>query len=118
LQLRLNKKLNLARFNKELQDLKTKLAELNQAVANTTEIFQKQTGKLQELTQRRNRLSQEYEEARQQWLDGSDIVHRATSKLEALTSLKNEHTGFYQGVRAVLQQRERFPGLVGPVADV
>ena len=117
-QQRLKVELNLARFNKELQELQTKLAELNQAVANTTEIFQKQTGKLQELTQRRNRLSQEYEEARQQWLDGSDIVHRATSKLEALTSLKNEHTGFYQGVRAVLQQRERFPGLVGPVADV
>lgn len=117
-QQRLKVEMNLARFNKELQELEAKLTEFKKDVESATKIFQQQSDQLQTLAQKRNQLSQQYDEARQQWLDGSDIVHRATSKLEALTSLKNEHTGFYQGVRAVLQQKDQFPGLIGPVADV
>ncbi len=32
--------------------------------------------------------------------------------------MKNEYTGFYQGVRAVLQQKAQFRGIVGPVSEV
>lgn len=74
--------------------------------------------RIKELTIQQDQLRTDYEQQRQQWLDGSNVAHRVESKLEALTNLKNEHTGFYQGVRSVLKQKSKFKGIVGPVAEI
>jgi chromosome segregation protein len=86
----------------------------------TTVATQKQTFEksVDQLTKQRDQLRAQYDQERQQWLDGTNVAHRAESKLEVLTNLKNEYTGFFQGVRAVVQQKTQFSGIVGPVSDV
>ncbi|KRN95249.1 chromosome segregation protein SMC [Pediococcus stilesii] len=81
-------------------------------------VIKQRATRIKELTIQQDQLRTDYEQQRQQWLDGSNVAHRVESKLEALTNLKNEHTGFYQGVRSVLKQKSKFKGIVGPVAEI
>ncbi|TLQ04612.1 chromosome segregation protein SMC [Pediococcus stilesii] len=81
-------------------------------------VIKQRATRIKELTIQQDQSRTDYEQQRQQWLDGSNVAHRVESKLEALTNLKNEHTGFYQGVRSVLKQKSKFKGIVGPVAEI
>lgn len=99
----------------ERQDSKDRLKKTLDEVESNVD---HQQATVTKLTNKRDQLRLKYDEQRQQWLDGSNVAHRVESKLEALSNLKNEYTGFYQGVRAVLQQKENFDGIVGSVSEV
>ncbi|MBF7123029.1 chromosome segregation protein SMC [Pediococcus pentosaceus] len=105
-------------LNEQIKQRKTECENLEHQLLILKDANNVQQERITKLIKQRDRLQAQYERERQQWLDGSNVAHRAESKLEALLNLKNEYTGFYQGVRAVLQQKAQFRGIVGPVSEV
>ncbi|ARW19948.1 Protein ORF73 [Pediococcus pentosaceus] len=105
-------------LNEQIKQRKTECENLEHQLLILKDANNVQQERITKLIKQRDRLQAQYEKKRQQWLDGSNVAHRAESKLEALLNLKNEYTGFYQGVRAVLQQKAQFRGIVGPVSEV
>ncbi|UQB01499.1 chromosome segregation protein SMC [Pediococcus pentosaceus] len=105
-------------LNEQIKQRKTECENLEHQLLILKDANNVQQERITKLIKQRDRLQAQYEKERQQWLDGSNVAHRAESKLEALLNLKNEYTGFYQGVRAVLQQKAQFRGIVGPVSEV
>lgn len=61
---------------------------------------------------------QQQKQNQQAWLDGLALVKQAQARLESLQTLDNEYTGYYQGVRNLMRQREQFPDIAGVVADL
>ncbi|MCV3329923.1 chromosome segregation protein SMC [Pediococcus pentosaceus] len=110
--------LTMDTLNEQIKQRKTECENLEHQLLTLKDANNVQQERITKLTKQRDRLQAQYEKERQQWLDGSNVAHRAESKLEALLNLKNEYTGFYQGVRAVLQQKAQFRGIVGPVSEV
>ncbi|RXI22392.1 chromosome segregation protein SMC [Pediococcus pentosaceus] len=110
--------LTMDTLNEQIKQRKTRYENLEHQLLTLKDANNVQQERITKLTKQRDRLQAQYEKERQQWLDGSNVAHRAESKLEALLNLKNEYTGFYQGVRAVLQQKAQFRGIVGPVSEV
>ncbi|MCT1175855.1 chromosome segregation protein SMC [Pediococcus pentosaceus] len=110
--------LTMDTLNEQIKQRKTECENLEHQSLTLKDANNVQQERITKLTKQRDRLQAQYEKERQQWLDGSNVAHRAESKLEALLNLKNEYTGFYQGVRAVLQQKAQFRGIVGPVSEV
>lgn len=84
--------------------LATQLAESQQKL--DTETVQQQT------------LKTRYDTTQKQWFQVLGKVQSLEARRNSLKSLENEYAGFYQGVRTVLQHRDQFPGLLGPVAEL
>jgi chromosome segregation protein len=117
-QQRLKIKLAIDTLNEQIKKHQTDYDALQAQLKTISGANDTQQQEIAQLTKHRDQLQTQYEKERQQWLDGSNVAHRAESKLEALSNLKNEYTGFYQGVRAVLQQKRQFKGILGPVSEV
>lgn len=47
-----------------------------------------------------------------------DELVSSSSRLDFLQELKRRYEGYRDGVKAILQNQERFPGICGPVADL
>lgn len=110
--------LDIATLEQQLENHRATQKECQAAFLELDAVIKQRATRIKELTIQQDQLRTDYEQQRQQWLDGSNVAHRVESKLEALTNLKNEHTGFYQGVRSVLKQKSKFKGIVGPVAEI
>lgn len=63
-------------------------------------------------------LTEAFEKAQKNWYNALGVQQRAKARADSLTALNEEHAGFYQGVKAILKQRNKFSGLVGSVADL
>lgn len=65
----------------------------------------------------KNNTQQEYE-LRNSWYDGLAIMKQAQVRLEVLKQLDDDYSGFFQGVKNLLNKRDKFANLIGPVAEV
>lgn len=70
-----------------------------------------------ELNQRQS-LKNDYDVTQKKWYQALGNVQSLETRQTSLKSLETEYSGFYQGVRTVLQQRQQFNGLMGPVAEL
>ncbi|HAT55763.1 MAG TPA: chromosome segregation protein SMC, partial [Lactobacillus sp.] len=68
--------------------------------------------------QRYHKLTAEFEAAQKNWYNALAVQQRAKARADSLAALNDEHAGFYQGVKAILNHRAQFSGLVGSVADL
>lgn len=53
-----------------------------------------------------------------QYYEVQGLYHQAQAKQKSLEDLQENYRNFYQGVRAVLQTKERLTGIVGAVAEL
>jgi chromosome segregation protein len=124
--------------------LKRQLAQLAQQLSKTgvtaleeqtTQWHQKQTQAQQQATalqQQRQQLQaqltatknqvtkqqQQLEQAQQNWLQALKIKQKAEAQFATLKEMQASYTGFYNGVRLLLQQRSSLPGLIGAVTEL
>lgn len=72
-------------------------------------------------TQRRTALA-ELRETAEKWRNELAMLHRQEDALKArqdlLDKLRHEMTGYYEGVRAVLQPETGLAGIIGPVSQI
>lgn len=73
---------------------------------------------LQEAQRHSQELNQRYEQSQKQWYQLLGDVHSMESRIESYRSMAADYTGYYQGVKHVLEQRRRFPGLKGAVSEL
>ncbi|MEL1196671.1 hypothetical protein AADX85_16555, partial [Staphylococcus epidermidis] len=59
-----------------------------------------------------------YQNQQNSWFQASGILQKAKAKQASLAELNEDYAGFYQGVKAVLKQKQQFPGLLGAVAEL
>ncbi|OFI47050.1 chromosome segregation protein SMC [Floricoccus penangensis] len=63
-------------------------------------------------------VSQEFQKAQNEMFDQLDILKNQRAKLTSLENIQANHSNYYQGVKAVLQNADNIGGIVGPVADL
>ncbi|MFT8871391.1 MAG: chromosome segregation protein SMC [Sporolactobacillus sp.] len=67
-----------------------------------------------ELAQEKNR----YEHERAAIGEIDRLIDQATARKDMLETLQEDYAGFYQGVRAILKERDRLGGICGAVAEL
>ncbi|AKP65884.1 chromosome segregation ATPase [Levilactobacillus koreensis JCM 16448] len=63
-------------------------------------------------------LQKAYQQAQHNWQAALEVYQRAQTQAASLQSASAEYGGFYQGVRAILKQRDHFRGLLGAVSEL
>lgn len=66
----------------------------------------------------RQQLQTQYEQKQKQWYQSLGQVQTVQARINSFKSLEADYAGFYQGVRYVLQHRQKFAGLKGPVSEL
>ena len=95
-----------------LQKQKAKeLEKQQQMVSELLEDFRVKQGKVTEL--KTKVVSNE-----KQMYEALKILQQAQAREKSLKDVKASYTGFYQGVRSVLKEREQLGGIVGAVAEL
>lgn len=72
----------------------------------------------QEKRQIKEQLNAQLQKLNTQLMDALRILQQAQAKQKSLKELQDNYAGFYQGVRAVLKEKNRIPGIVGAVAEL
>ncbi|WP_270279618.1 chromosome segregation protein SMC [Vagococcus bubulae] len=72
----------------------------------------------QQKRQIKEQLSTQLQKLNTQLMDALRILQQAQAKQKSLKELQDNYAGFYQGVRAVLKDKQQFPGVVGAVAEL
>ncbi|WP_409022603.1 chromosome segregation protein SMC [Dellaglioa sp. P0083] len=95
-------------------DFKTKKAEFN-LIDNKLINEEKNLAKLK-ISLKENNDS--YEAQQRRWFEASNILVQAKNKKDNLLLTQNSYNGYYQGVKAILKEKNKFPGLYGSVAEL
>lgn len=105
-------------LQKEVQQLteqatiqKGQLQLVQQEIAEKLLQFQEKQARLQA-------LKKEREAKESQLYDAMRVLQQAKAKRDSLKELSDDYTGFYQGVREVLTQKDRIGGIVGAVTEL
>ncbi|GEO68112.1 chromosome segregation protein SMC [Levilactobacillus acidifarinae] len=61
---------------------------------------------------------QQYRQLQRNWQAALEVYQRAKTQAASQQAAVTEYGGFYQGVRAILRQRDRFTGLLGAVSEL
>lgn len=94
----------LRELQKKWEDVKERLQELQEeAAANDKEI---------------ERISRELSGDSQQMETGQAVYHREESRLESLKNLTERYDGYGNSIRKVMEQKKKYPGIHGVVADL
>lgn len=102
---------NLNRVKSELDVLKDKLS-------NALNKKQNATNELKEVTNLYQSINLSHKKSQQSWFNGLGLVKQAQARLESLQHLQDQYGGYYQGVKNLMQQKNKFIGVHGVVADV
>lgn len=108
----------LDKLSDNYQDAQTNLENQNNQVNEIKAQIDHVEHLAEESRQKRAALSSQIDQQRQNWYQASEIMQKAQARLEALESVANNYSGYYQGVREVLKQRNQLNGIVGSVAEV
>jgi len=82
----------------------SKLQELKKCQQQNKKQLKKTEKKVKKINDRFEEIKSRYNESQ--------------SRLEFLQKRENNYQGYYQGVKAILGSRKKFPGLIDPVADI
>ncbi|WP_341778213.1 chromosome segregation protein SMC [Levilactobacillus sp. HBUAS70063] len=113
------------RVARQIADLQATEREAQAKVATATEAATSHKAALNEAEQALDQEAGHYQQQQQayrqlqhNWQAALEVYQRAQTKAVSQQAASAEYGGFYQGVRAVLKQRQRFPGLLGAVSEL
>jgi len=94
----------VAELTQQAQALQDQLSQAEQA-------YDQEAGQHQE-------QQQQYRQSQRNWQAALAVYQRAQTKATSQQAAADEYGGFYQGVRAILRQRQQFSGLIGAVSEL
>ena len=94
------------------------LAQLSAQMTSATNDIQQAEQQVNELKISLKANSEQENTLRNQWYEGLAIIKQAQARLESLKQLEDDYSGFFQGVKNLLSNRNKFSQLIGPVAEV
>lgn len=105
-----------------LRDQLEELTEQQSAVQTKTKTLEAQLTEEQEnyrrLAEEKNVAQQQLQKDQQLMYDMMSQVQQARARQKSLQEIQENYSGFYQGVRSVLQHKEQLSGIVGAVAEL
>lgn len=104
--------------SKELKKLEMEAKEAEEELEAFTGSQSEQRTLLQELTENNEKLSNQRDELRQLLFNQERQTQTIETRLNSLKQMHDNYTGYYAGVRAVMQQAQRLNGIEGTVADL
>src|SRR5699024_4804071 len=104
--------------SKELKKLEVEAKESEEELEAFTGSQSEQRTLLQELTENNEKLSNQRDELRQLLFNQERQTQTIETRLNSLKQMHDNYTGYYAGVRAVMQQAQRLNGIEGTVADL
>ena len=112
---------NVTRFE-ALRDQLEELTEQQSAAQTKTKTLEAQLTEEQEnyrrLAEEKNVSQQQLQKEQQLMYDMMSQVQQARARQKSLQEIQENYSGFYQGVRSVLQHKEQLSGIVGAVAEL
>ena len=112
---------NVTRFE-ALRDQLEELTEQQSAAQTKTKTLEAQLTEEQEnyrrLAEEKNVAQQQLQKEQQLMYDMMSQVQQARARQKSLQEIQENYSGFYQGVRSVLQHKEQLSGIVGAVAEL
>lgn len=105
-----------------LRDQLEELTEQQSAAQTKTKTLEAQLTEEQEnyrrLAEEKNVSQQQLQKEQQLMYDMMSQVQQARARQKSLQEIQENYSGFYQGVRSVLQHKEQLSGIVGAVAEL
>lgn len=105
-----------------LRDQLEELTEQQSAVQTKTKTLEAQLTEEQEnyrrLAEEKNVAQQQLQKEQQLMYDMMSQVQQARARQKSLQEIQENYSGFYQGVRSVLQHKEQLSGIVGAVVEL
>lgn len=105
-----------------LRDQLEELTEQQSAAQTKTKTLEAQLTEEQEnyrrLAEEKNAAQQQLQKEQQLMYDMMSQVQQARARQKSLQEIQENYSGFYQGVRSVLQHKEQLSGIVGTVAEL
>ena len=105
-----------------LRDQLEELTEQQSAAQTKTKTLEAQLTEEQEhyrrLAEEKNVAQQQLQKEQQLMYDMMSQVQQARARQKSLQEIQENYSGFYQGVRSVLQHKEQLSGIVGAVAEL
>lgn len=105
-----------------LRDQLEELTEQQSAAQMKTKTLEAQLTEEQEnyrrLAEEKNAVQQQLQKEQQLMYDMMSQVQQARARQKSLQEIQENYSGFYQGVRSVLQHKEQLSGIVGAVAEL
>lgn len=101
-----------------LTKLQQQQEQLQQTVAQQQGVVAQTSTQLQQEQLQHQQLQTQYEQKQKQWYQALGQVQTIQARINSFKSLEADYAGFYQGVRYVLQHRQQFSGLKGPVSEL
>lgn len=93
---------------------KTTLDKEQNEVVALLDMYRMKYSRLQQHTQE---ITQQYQEAQQKMYQLMNELQQKKARHKSLQDIQENYTGFYQGVRLILKQRQQLTGIVGAVAE-
>ena len=103
------------------KELKEVASQLTAVTADRTASQQEIAKKLLQYQEQQATIQKQYthlEKKEKMMYDALRVVQQAKAKKESLQELKDDYTGFYQGVKEVLKHKKQIGGIVGAVAEL
>ncbi|WP_313630776.1 chromosome segregation protein SMC [Enterococcus devriesei] len=105
-------------LREQLQTLTAEQADAQQAVIELESRLQTEQGAYRQLVEEKNATQQQLQKEQQLMYDLMSQVQQARARQKSLQEIQENYSGFYQGVRSVLQHKEQLSGIVGAVAEL
>lgn len=120
------------RISELIADNKLSLVKKNEESASKEQDILKIQTQLKEYENNNSELTQEFQiqkEQKQKLVENIDkinleltkylsLLQQSKAKYQALKELSEDHAGFFQGVKAVLNNKSKFNGIIGAVAEL
>ena len=107
----------LATAQAETKPLQDQLTVVKEQTAECQANLENAEHQAEEYREKRTKLNAQIDQQRQSWYQASEVMQKAQARLEALESVAHNYSGYYQGVREILKQRDQLQGIVGSVAE-
>ncbi|WP_061209648.1 chromosome segregation protein SMC [Limosilactobacillus equigenerosi] len=107
-----------ANLTQQLTELTTAVDQQAQVVATTKQVVRELTDQYQAEQAHQRQLQSDYEQVTQQWYQALGEAKSAQNRIQSFQAMAADYTGYYQGVQAVLRQRQLFTGLLGAVSEL
>ncbi len=129
----------LSSYDSAMEQIEIRKAELNSRILRAKsdeearedtitaleDSFAKATEELTKLSDQEKALDKEVQDLREQLTskdallrDKREQYHQVHSRLEALSDIADAYEGYGQSVKKVMEQRKKYPGIVGVVTDI
>ncbi|KRL04690.1 chromosome segregation protein SMC [Liquorilactobacillus oeni] len=112
-------------FAKKIGEIKESIAELQSEKTVLKEKLVVQVQKTKQLEKKSKEAKQkivqkdeQFAKQKQRWYKGLEILQRAQVQYDSLKNISENYSGYFRGVKEILQSRSKLEGIIGAVTEL